>query len=854
MAKTRYKLLFVAFSFFLCLSLLTLSIVMVLASPTQSASSNIGVNYVVPINLNFINNEGSEVSDTTTKVIYHDTLDKFRIDGIVPEVDESSSVSNLDSLTNSTSQEFYFFSSNQSWSLGVSVSPIYYVSTSEEPVWYSLPEAGEKLELYSIFLTPVTSGTSVILPHSTTMILSGQYNVTTASGGWFGSEKINSQAYNMRYILLPNSVTSIGLNAFRGGTGVNGLFVFSRYFGNYLNTLILPPSIERIESGAFTNCNKLQNIYVANLETYNQINFVSSSSVPYSKAMQKLGNWVSGVNFSFSNPNLIADNEVFSGEVSIDLEKVGPFLFYNYKNITSVSFSKNVETIGTSAFYGCSTLKNLNFEDGFNLQAISSSCFSGCNIDSILGKNGTYLTCQNNCLIETSSRTLILGSNNSSIPSDGSVTSIGSYAFSGCSDFTSITIPSTVTSIGTYAFSKCDGLSSITIPSGVTTIENYAFYDCGNIQELHIDNLTSYLNISYGNNYSSPLYSTNQAVSLYVGEEPITNLTIPSDLAAIPSYAFMNLNITSVTIPSSVTSVGNFAFSGCTGLTSVTISSSVTSVGSSAFSGCTGLTSVTIPSSVTSVGNFAFSGCSGLKSISFREASNLTSIGSYAFQDCISLSDVNFGALGKLTSIGDYTFDGCIGLTSITIPSSVTSIGNSAFDGCTGLTSITIPSSVTIIESYAFDGCSGLTSVTMPDNLTSIESGTFRDCSSLGSITIPSSVTSIGSSAFNGCTGLTSITIPSSVTSIGSSAFEDCTGLKSITIPRSVTIIESYAFDGCTGLTSVTIPSSVTSIGSNAFSGCSGLTINCEAASQPSGWDSDWNPDNRPVNWEYVIS
>jgi hypothetical protein len=73
-----------------------------------------------------------------------------------------------------------------------------------------------------------------------------------------------------------------------------------------------------------------------------------------------------------------------------------------------------------------------------------------------------------------------------------------------------------------------------------------------------------------------------------------------------------------------------------------------------------------------------------------------------------------------------------------------------------------------------------------------------------------------------------------------------------VTIPDSVTSIGSYAFSGCTSLTSIIIPDSVTSIGNYAFSNCTSLTIYCEAASKPSGWNSDWNYSNRPVVWGHT--
>ena len=66
------------------------------------------------------------------------------------------------------------------------------------------------------------------------------------------------------------------------------------------------------------------------------------------------------------------------------------------------------------------------------------------------------------------------------------VTSIGNFAFSGCSSLTSINIPSSVTEIGAYAFSRCSSLTSISIPSSVTSIGQQAFSDCSSLTSINI--------------------------------------------------------------------------------------------------------------------------------------------------------------------------------------------------------------------------------------------------------------------------------------------------------------------------------------------------------------------------------
>ena len=384
------------------------------------------------------------------------------------------------------------------------------------------------------------------------------------------------------------------------------------------------------------------------------------------------------------------------------------------------------------------------------------------------------------------------------------ITSIGEYAFVGCSGLTELTLPNSVTRIGNHAFDSCSGITKLTLPNSITRIEKSAFAGCIGLTVLTLP---------------SSVTSIGDGAFAYCSG--MTELTLPNSIASIGNGSFWGCSgLTELILPNSVRSIGNDAFYECIGLTELILPNSVRSIGDYAFNGCSGLTELILPNSVTSIGDYAFYGCSGLTELILPNS--VRSIGYGAFSGCSGLEKITVGrgnkrydSWGNCNSIIETETNTLIaGCKNSVIPNSVTSIGDGAFWGCTGLTELILPNSVRSIGDFAFSYCSGLEKITVESGNSCYDS---RDnCNSIidtetntlivgcKNSVIPNSVTSIGYAAFGGCSGLTELTLPNSVTSIGCDAFSICSGMTELTLPNSVTSIVDYAFYGCSGLSKIT--------------------------------------------------
>ena len=318
------------------------------------------------------------------------------------------------------------------------------------------------------------------------------------------------------------------------------------FMGNMeLQQVIIPRTVTEIGVGAFTHCNRLEQIVLPDrLKKIDEYTFAESGlrSITIPRKVKTIGQ------SAFNNCSLKSvvipgsvkkiEKSAFSAcrwleslEFENGLQSIGEAAFSICTSLKALNLPESLKEIGDNAFYECSSVESVTIPA--SVTSIGDGAFSSCHaLKSIkVAKGNKKYDSRNNCnaIIETATGKLIMGCDGSFIPQG--VTEIADLAFYGCSGMTALDIPSSVTEIGARAFFYCKGLREVVISGAVTEIGERSFCGCDSLETLTIGN--SLKRIGYG---------------AFLHDDHIKTVTIGSAVESIGEWAFKGLDaVTSIT-------------------------------------------------------------------------------------------------------------------------------------------------------------------------------------------------------------------------------------------------------------------------------------------------------------------
>lgn len=552
---------------------------------------------------------------------------------------------------------------------------------------------------------------------------------------------------NLNRVVLGNNVTSIGDTAFSRCTS--------------LATINFPSALKQIGGGSFSNCEALTSVTLPD-------DLTSLSKTAFKECTN-----LESVNI----PSGSIGVEAFGGCKKLSTVTLGEKVTsinttaFSSTAITTISIPKSA-TVGTKVFDQCKKLRSVNFD----CNTIPSNVFDGCTDNTGSCPVTTINVGENVKVINSKAFTNALISN-ITIPSN--VQTIGSSAFLGCKDLSSVTLG--CKNISDHLFSDADEtdicpIQTLVLTDGIASVSDRAFAGLDMLAGIEVPHISG------------------MGKEVFANCNSLTNVRTASD---VTSGMFDGCPISSLSLNEGVTAIAANAFKGMSDITQVDFPSSLKNIGANAFEG-TGLTKVIVPASVEMLAGCAF------KDTNVASAEIYAGrVGAEIFSGCgeeVPMSSLKVGDSSQ-TYLDDYAFRG-LNVINVEIGAGVVG-GKGAFTNCKSLVSVLNNSSCVAAE--MFKDCSALQKNSIGD-----QTGDYYEFNPGDGVTI------IGESAFEGCASIKRIAFSPKTTTIGSNAFAN-SGLSRLAITEGITQIGSKAFSGCTELTYVTIDSNC-NISTDAFS------------------------------------
>lgn len=255
---------------------------------------------------------------------------------------------------------------------------------------------------------------------------------------------------NIKSIVIPNSVITIGNDAFYRCISLPSITIPSsvKHIGNHafarcssLTSIVIPDSVTSIGNSAFWSCDSLKSIVI--------------------------GNGVTSIRHSVFRCCKSLTSIVIPDSVT----SIGEDAFWGCDSLTSIVIPDSVTSIGDYAFRECSSLTSIVISDGvtsigdyafYECESLTSVVIKASSIESFCKSNINNLLCSAQCL--TKRHLLINDMDSTELIVPDSVTILNDYAFYGCSNIVTITLPETLNQIGEHVFDDCESLQSIRVP------------------------------------------------------------------------------------------------------------------------------------------------------------------------------------------------------------------------------------------------------------------------------------------------------------------------------------------------------------------------------------------------------
>ena len=604
---------------------------------------------------------------------------------------------------------------------------------------------------------------SLIIP-STVDINGVNYRVTDI-GAWAFERN-----WDLRYVDTGDGVERIGVRAF--------------YSMSHLDSIAIGKSVKSIGVDAF-DYGHHQKVIIRDLAAWCNIDFANFRANPLLLKKKLILNGEEITDLVIPEGITEIKNNAFAGGAFTSVTipegviRIGDHAFYDcYSLNTPLVLPNSLTTIEESAFDDCYALPEVYFGD--NIASIGNYAFDHCPLTKI------HITdLAKWCGIEFRTNQI----------------STAGHLFIDGEEIVDLVIPDGVEVVNNYAFNSFVGFQSVTIPPSVTTLGSYVFSGCNNVRHLIWNSRHCNFNGSLPTQNITQVTLGDEVEMLpprFLKGAAITSLVLPNSLQEISANAFDGcVSLTEITFNDSLKVINYGAFYNCARLKSVVLPDGVTTVHDRAFAYCDQLQEFTIGKGMQSFHGRAYEGCPRLTHV-ILNAIDLKECHSPA-----AMKELTFGPGVK--RVPDWMASQS-SLQSVVIPNSVTVIGESAFRLCEKLTSVTLGDSTQEIGGNAFLFCRALEHISLPESITSIGGGAFYECNALKSITLPSRLTVINENLLNRCINLKEIIIPSGVKTIGYQAFCNCNRLRTVFLPDSLTEMRESAFYQCSNLTNLYSP------------------------------------------------